>query len=128
MGTGPSRLPESMLLPSPSNEEGRMLLFLLQKCGKSWGISQGSVSAQHCLLPSEVGLLVAVAMQAGRRPTLAQPQGSIDTVNAGSDFPCLRLLVLAAELPWELPDRGRLEHSPPTASAAGVNTLGLLLP
>lgn len=50
------------------------------------------------------------------------------TVNAGSDFFCLRLLALAAELPWELPDWGRLENSPPTASAAGVNTSGLLLP
>lgn len=108
-----------------------MLLCLLQKspqCGKSWGISQGNISPQHCLLPAEVGLLGAVAMQAGRRPTLAQPQGSTDTVTAGSDFPCLKFLVLAAELPWELPGRGRLENGPPTASAAGVNTLGLLRP
>lgn len=122
-------LPESMLLPSPSSEEGRTLLCLLQKspqCGKCWGISQEKVPAQHCWLPSAVGLCSPWGC-AGRRPTLAQPQGSVATVNAGSDFPCLRLLVLAAELPWELPERGRLENSPPTASAAGVNASGLLL-
>lgn len=67
--------------------------------------------------------------RAGRRaPALARPQGSTATVNAGSDFPCLRLLVLAAEPPQEQPDRGRLENNPPTASTAGVNASGLLLP
>lgn len=39
-------------------------------------------------------------------------RGSTATVNAGSDFPCLRLLVLAAESLQEQPDWGRLENNP----------------
>lgn len=124
MGTGPSiSLSPCCFL---------RLLCLLQnssQCGKSWGISQENVSPQHCLLPSEVGLLGAVHLWGGHAGRQVTHTGSAPGQHrdAGSDFPCLRLLVLAAELPWELPDRGRLENSPPTASAAGVNMSGLLL-
>lgn len=129
-------LPESSCSSAPQARKGQRSLPPPAKFTLVWkelGASRrGKFHPGAACFPPKAGLSGAVTPwggRAGRRaPAVAQPQGSTATVNARSDFPCLRLLVLAAEPPQEQPDWGRLENNPPTASTAGVNVSGLLLP